>query len=394
LDDLSKQTSHSFDVVIVGGGMIGASCALGFAKQGLKIAVIERAKPEPFESSQAPEIRMSALNMHSVSLMKKLNAWQHIESKRFRPYSRLSVWENSDYKTQFSAQEINQAQLGFFVENRLTQLSFYEEVSENFAERVHFYFDDAVDKIDTNTGLIELNSNIRLQSKLIVGADGANSLVRKSCNIPVTSWQYSQKANAIMIQTLEPVEDETWQQFFPSGPRALLPMFDNFACLVWYDDEQTSNWIGNASLQDLKPALINAFGASLGSFEIVQVVSFPISRMHARRYGREKAIILGDAAHTINPLAGQGVNIGFDDVDALLELVDELGLDDISVLTKRFEGKRKAHNLVMSGAMDTIYMSFSNSFTPLQKIRNLGLRIADNAGFIKRKALEYAVGIR
>jgi 2-octaprenyl-3-methyl-6-methoxy-1,4-benzoquinol hydroxylase len=386
------QTSH-YDICIVGGGMVGAALALGLAKQKYKVAVLESREPKPYSPDQDPDIRLSAFNMHSVKLLSQLGAWQHIEAMRFRPYDTLSVWEEENAITQFTAKEVKQPLLGYFVENRLVQLALYQEIQANYANNVTLIFDPAIGKVDVKQGIVELSTGQLIQSELVIGADGANSQVRQACKIACSGWQYGQQANGILIKTKQPINDETWQAFHTNGPRALLPMHDQFASLVWYDTQAQSAWIKQASHVALKSAIIEAFPERLGDFDIINVASFGLARMHAKQYGRHKAIILGDAAHTINPLAGQGVNLGFKDVKALLELIAENGISDIILLTKAFEKKRMPSNLLMMAAMDALYFTFSNPLYPIKALRGLGLKVANNAGSVKQLALKYAMGL-
>ncbi len=394
-----KQASQ-YDCCIIGGGMVGAAMALGLAKQSYKVALIEKQALQEFAPSQAPDMRLSAFNMHSVNLLAKLGAWQHVLKMRYREYDSLAVWDaqspmgsNFESATRFTATEVKQAKLGYFVENRLIQLALYDEINAHYPHRVDAVHGQDIKTLDTEHGVVEFANNERMQAKLIIGADGAHSMVRKAANIPTSGWQYSQQANAILIQTQTSLPNETWQAFYSSGPRALLPMYDNYACLIWYDNQQQSAWIQNANNIELAKALKANFPELKAQYKILQVAQFGLTRMHAIRYGCQKAIILGDAAHTINPLAGQGVNLGFKDVDALLELIADNGVFEPELLISAFENKRKNANLAMMTAMDAIYAGFSNSLLPAQIVRGIGLKLANKSGPIKRQAIKYAMGL-
>jgi len=381
------------DVIVVGGGMVGAALAIGLAQQQFKVALIEKHALHDFSSEQAPDIRLSAFNMHSVNLLSQLGAWQHIKGMRSRVYTRLAVWENEQDKTTFDASEVGQEKLGYFVENRLIQLALYQQIKAQYASKIICIHDQDIVDINVDKARVCLASGETYEASFIMGADGAQSQVRQSAGIGTTGWQYSQQANAILIETREKIADETWQQFHPSGPRALLPMYDNYACLVWYDNAEKSSWIQQANTQDLKAAIVSHFPNCLGDFEIVQVAGFGLTRMHALRYGRGATIILGDAAHTINPLAGQGVNLGFKDVAALLDIIQEHGLDDKSKVIAAFEKQRRLPNLLMMSSMDLLYKTFSTPSTPVKAIRNAALNLANKAGPLKAKVLTYAMGL-
>lgn len=385
--------SKQVDVIIVGGGMVGAALAIGLAQQQYKVALIEKHALHPFSPEQAPDIRMSAFNMHSVNLLTQLGAWQHIEGMRYKEYSRLSVWEDAQHHTIFDATEVGHDKLGYFVENRLVQLALYQQIEAVYAGKIECVHGQDVTHIDIQTACVKLASGVCYQASVVIGADGAQSQVRQAAGIGTLGWQYAQQANAIVIETPQQVQNETWQEFHPEGPRALLPMHNNYACLVWYDSVETSKWIQQADKKALKLAICNNFPKRLPDFNIVQVAGFGLTRMHAKHYGRGACVILGDAAHTINPLAGQGVNLGFKDVSALLNIVSEQGLQDCANIISAFEKQRRLPNLLMMSTMDLLYKTFSTPSTPMRKARNIALKIANNAGPLKQKALKYAMGL-
>ena len=389
---LGKSTIQT-DVIIVGGGMVGAATAIGLAQQNYKVVLIEKQALQPFSASQPPDMRLSAFNMHSANLLSTLGAWKHVQKMRYKQYNELSVWEGNSAKTTFSAKDIGAEQLGYFVENRLIQLALFDEIQAKYTQNIQCIHEQDITHIDVAKAQIELDQGLSISGCLIIGADGAQSQVRKAAGIATSGWQYAQHANAILIETTQALPASTWQEFHPSGPRALLPMHDNYACLVWYDSHAQTQWIKQASSTQLKQALRVNFPDCLPEFKILQVANFALTRMHAHDYGRQKALILGDAAHTINPLAGQGINLGFKDVAALLAIIDENGLEDASILIKAFEQKRKLSNLLMMSTMDVLYTTFSTPLLPIKAARMFGLRLANRAGPLKNKALKYAMGL-
>ncbi len=390
-----------YDVCVVGGGMVGAAAALGLAKLGYEIALIEKNEIESFSKDQAPDVRISAFNLHSLQLLEELGALEHILKMRFKPYQALHVWENAQQKTKFNAQEVGVEYLGYFIENRLVQLALFEEIHANYSDKIYCFHGHSQMRIDATLGEVSLEGvkttdqrdDKFIQANLVIGADGAQSQVRKQVGIATSGWQYDQIANVILIELPQASEPITWQQFFPSGPRAFLPMYGNYASLVWYDSKDRSDELIGLDYQTLKQEIISHFPPINDDFSVRNVARFPLTRMHAKRYGQDKAIILGDAAHTINPLAGQGVNLGFKDVASLLKNIEAQGVDHSESLISKIEADRKAANLLMMSTMDAIYYTFSNHIPPLRQIRQLGLKIAQNAGPIKRKALKYAMGL-
>lgn len=395
---MNKQIK-SYDVVVVGAGMTGAAAALGFAQEGMKVALLEKAQPAPFEPQSTPDVRISAISRASVELLTQLGAWQHVEAMRSAPYRQLETWEEPGSNVIFDAKSLGLPELGFMVENRVLQLALWRECEKYSnldlvcpATLINLYQPE-----QQKEWMLELDDGRILQAKLIVGADGANSQVRKMAGIGSRGWQYRQSCMLITIQTQQLQQDKTWQQFFPSGPRAFLPLYDNWASLVWYDSPAKIRRLQGMSMEQLTGAISEAFPERLGTVTAIASGAFPLARHHANRYVIDGLALIGDAAHTINPLAGQGVNLGYRDVDALLkevvyarEYLQEW--HSLNVL-KRYQRRRLPDNLVMQAGMDVFYVAFSENLPGLRMLRNLGLMAAQRAGEAKKLALKYALGL-
>lgn len=391
-----------FDFCINGGGMVGANLAIGLAKQGFQVAVIEAHMPNPYSAEQLPDDRMSAISLASVQLLESLGSWEPVTQMRSRRYDMLSVWEDEGARTDFCAADLGLPELGFFVENRLIQLAAHQALS-NF-DNVTWFRDSHVETFDLSPHThneLTFSNGETLRCKWLIGADGAMSRVRQAAKIGVTGWQYRQHAMGIVVEMAEPTPNVTWQQFFPSGPRAYLPMHDKYAALIWYDEAQRVAALKKLPLASLKAEIQSRFSPQLGDFSIIKTSSFPLTRQHAQRYVKPGVIILGDAAHTINPLAGQGVNIGFRDVAALLAVTATFSArgigkaqdDFFAALQGEFELPRRRDNLLMMSAMDGFYAAFSNDKLPLKWLRNQAFKVAQNAGPLKQQVLKYALGV-
>jgi 2-octaprenyl-3-methyl-6-methoxy-1,4-benzoquinol hydroxylase len=391
-----------FDFCVVGGGMVGSAMVLGLAKLGFKVAVIEPSMPVPFDSIQPPDMRVAAISLTSEAILQDLGAWAHIKNMRLCPYKRLSVWDKPSCRTNFDCKAIGQPHLGHIIENRLVQLGLHAAIVNN--HNVVFYENLKVTDITSNdVSQITLEDGQIIKAKLLIGADGGNSVVREAANIGVQGWQYSQQALGIQIKTNDVQQDITWQQFTPDGPMAFLPLYDGFASLVWYNSAKQIRQLKSLSKEKLKQHILQHFPADLVDFEILDVASFPLTRMHANQYFKGNTVLIGDAAHTINPLAGQGANLGFKDVAALLDVIRQalvihehaviLQPNSCSNWLKQYEENRRRDNLIMMSAMDLLYSLFSNSNMPFTLLRNLGLKLANNAGPIKNNAMKYAMGL-
>jgi len=389
------------DFCINGGGMVGAALALGLAQQQYNVVVIEPFLPKPFGESDGPDLRVSAISDASVTLLEALGAWQHIRAMRVKPYTGLSVWDEPQHRTDFTAQSIDVPQLGYFVENRLLQLGCLQAL-EDF-ENVTVITGQKVKRIALEqTATITLDDDTQIQAQWLVGADGANSQVRQAAGIGTNGWQYAQQAMGITVEMHKPVDAITWQQFTPSGPKAFLPMFGNYASLVWYDSVDELTRLKSLNNTQLTQEIMSAFPQELmlnnNTFTVVDKAVFPLTRSHANSYIKGCSVILGDAAHTINPLAGQGVNLGFKDIEAFLSVTAKrmpLHSDAfMSALKQDFERPRKRDNLIMMTAMDGFYTLFSNDVAPIKWIRNQLLSVAQRIEAAKKEVLKYAIGMR
>lgn len=392
-----KTSQKFFDAVVVGGGMVGAAAALGLAQAGLSVALLEHEAPEAFDAQSPPDLRISAIGCRSVDLLKQLNVWGAVQQMRLAPYRRLETWEWESSRVAFDAASLGLPELGFMVENRILQLALWQQLEQ--CENLTLYCPARLQSMHRADGhwQVALSSSETLQARLVVGADGANSQVRKMAGIGTSGWQYRQACMLITVETDQPQQDVTWQQFLPSGPRAFLPLYDRWATLVWYDSPQRIRQLQALPLAQLEQEIAAAFPSRLGAVKAHAAGSFPLVRRHAQRYVQPGLALLGDAAHTINPLAGQGVNLGYRDVEALLavvaearELAEDWAGEQVLL---RYQRRRRTDNLLMQSGMDLFYTAFSNNLAPLGVARNLALMVAQRAGKLKEHALKYALGL-
>lgn len=381
-------TEKQYDIIVFGGGMIGSACALGFAKKGLKVAIVESSMPQKLTSKSSPDLRVSAISYGSEQLLSALGAWQYLVKSRIQPYKELAVWEHEGFATEFHADDLKLSHLGYLLENRNLQLALHQSIHEtDFNHPVTWVNRGELE--DGATGRCKLDGN-EVSTRLIVAADGAFSGLRKQNRMGETGWKYQQSVFTIAIKTAEPSLEKTFQQFSANGPMAYLPLFGHNAALVWYTPQTQFQQLQSLSTDELKVQIGKYFPDLHSDFTVLNSASFPIRRNHANRYFKDRVVLCGDAAHTINPLAGQGVNIGFQDVKELLN-IDTNG--DLQAQLEAFQAKRKPQNLLMMSAMDGFNSAFSNS-NPLLKIgRNLGLKLANHAGPLKEMALKTALGI-
>lgn len=385
------------DIAIIGGGMVGALAAALLAPTGLSIRLIEAKAPGAFSPEQARDLRVSAISATSVRMLEQAGAWSGILAMRAWPYQRLQAYEWQGFHTEFTAASAGCDYLGYMVENRIIQLALWQALGQ--WPNVQLDCPNGLEAlIHTETGAeLVLRHGSRLRARLVLACDGAESRVRQLAGIGVTAWDYGQHCMLIGIVADQLESDITWQQFSPDGPRAFLPLGPDQGCLVWYDHKDKIKALSALSHDALAEQIKAHFPARMGQFTVLSQGSFPLRRRHANQYVKGAVVLLGDAAHTINPLAGQGVNLGFKDVAALSELIAQgvaAGLDiGAPERLARYQRRRRPDNLFMQTTMDLCYHTFSNNILPLKILRNLGLSAAQHSGPLKTRVMKYAMGL-
>lgn len=386
-------TIRHTDVAVIGGGMVGGALALGLAQNGFSVVVLDKAPPPAFDPTAQPDVRISAISAASVQLLRSLGVWDAVLAMRAHPWRRLETWEWQTAHVVFDAAELKLPNLGYMVENNVLQLALWQALEAH--PQVTLLHGSALNEIHGQH--LHLADDTEIVARLVVGADGAQSQVRQLAGIGVHGWQYPQSCMLITVKSENEPGDSTWQQFTPTGPRAFLPLYDNWASLVWYDTPARIRQLQSLSMTQLQREISAHFPERLGNVTPVAAGAFPLTRRHALQYVQLGLVLVGDAAHTIHPLAGQGVNLGYRDVDALLDVLANarsVGEDWASLpVLERYQSRRRVDNLLMQSGMDLFYAGFSNDLGPLRVLRNVGLMAAQRAGVLKRQALKYALGL-
>ena len=406
-----------FDIVVVGAGMVGAALATGLGQNGFRVALVDRAPPPDFDPESAPDIRVSALSAGSERYLQSLGAWDHILGMRSTPYRRLAVWDETRYplqnlvprklaEVQFDATELGAHHLGHIVENSVTQQALWQTAEA--CPQISLFHGQGVASLaqSGDTATVTLDDDRELLASLVVGCDGAQSRIRDLAGIGVTRNQYDQQAMVISVRYQGPVEDITWQGFHPSGPRAFLPLHsagpehpgESWGSLVWYDSPDELARLKALDDSTLMSEIQSSFPASLPLLTHIDIkASFPIARQHAKQYHSGRVVLAGDSAHTINPLAGQGVNLGFQDAQAVQSVLKEAKRagDDLAnpKWLNLYEQQRRPANRRMMLTMDLFYHLFSNRIPPVHLLRNLGLGAARALPFARNRVARYAMGI-
>ncbi|CAK9885735.1 MAG: 2-octaprenyl-3-methyl-6-methoxy-1,4-benzoquinol hydroxylase [Candidatus Erwinia impunctatus] len=390
------QPVSEYDIAIVGGGMVGAALASGLAARQFSVALLDKQRAPVFDPQSPYDLRISAIGLSSVRLLQQLGAWSDAEAMRCWPYRRLETWEEPGSTVSFDATALGLSELGYMVENNVIQRALWQQLNQQpvtiitpaSLRQMHY----------TGEGWqLTLENGDTLFARLVVGADGAASRVRQLAGIGIHGWQYAQSCMLISAVLEKEAGECTWQQFTPQGPRALLPLAGNHASLVWYDHPARIRQLQSLSMPQLAREIHHHFPERIGQVTPLQAGGFALTRRHARRYVLPGLALVGDAAHTINPLAGQGVNLGYRDVSALLDTLttarDNGQTWYSEEVLQRYQHRRWRDNQLMQSSMDLFHFSFSHSFPPLRIARNIALRLAENAGPLKKQALRYALGL-
>jgi len=387
----------NYDVAIIGAGMVGSTLASLLSRCGFSVALVEMAEPQPFDESEDVGLRVSAISPGSVSVLEQAGAWKLVCRHRHRAYRRMQVEDGVEVDPLlFDAPEFNLERLGTIVENSLVQSSLWQVV--NAGGMVDVFCPDQLQSIDfsANQNRVVLQSGKTIGASLVVGADGAASGVRKIMGVGQQHYSYNQHGLVAVVGKQQPNPGIAWQRFLPGGPLAFLPLADGRSSIVWtrpsieaerllaLDDEAFTGELDNASCGWLGKVV------SCGPR-----AAFPLSMRLSDCYAARRVLLVGDAAHVVHPLAGQGVNLGLADVAALVEkLVSKrLAGSDIGApaVLQAYDRWRRSESETMAFGMHAIRSLFG--IESLSPIRRAGLAVVKRSWILKDQFLQRAVGI-
>lgn len=394
---------QNVDVVIVGGGMVGLGLAAALKGSALKVAVVEGQLPAP-ALDEAPDNRVSALSLASQRILQQVGAWRGIEARRLQPYGQMEVWEQDSFgRIAFDAASLRQPELGHIVENRVIQLALLEAILDDSkgANNIQLLSPARASSLQSGEAgsLLLLEDGRALSAKLVVAADGAHSWVRRQADIPLTSWDYGHHALVATVRCAEPHEAVARQIFTPEGPLAFLPLWQPDLCsIVWSVPAARAEALCQCDEEQFNRQLTTAFDGRLGLCKVAGARSaIPLTARYARDFARERLVLVGDAAHTIHPLAGQGVNLGLLDAAALAEQIlrNQAAGKDIGRLAnlRGYERWRKSEAASMLAAMEGLKRLFAGA-NPLKKlVRGAGLCAFDLLTPLKQSVIRAAMGL-
>lgn len=391
---------QSVDVAIVGGGMVGLALACGLQGSGLRIAVLEQQVAQKLAHDAPPALRVSAINGASEKLLTRLGVWRAIEAERVSRYHGMEVWDRDSFgRISFDDKSFGFSHLGHIVENAVIHQALWEKAQS--AKDITVLAPVEMQQIawGENEAFLTLKDGTMLTARLVVGADGARSWLRQQADIPLASWDYRHHALVATIRTAEPHDAVARQVFHGDGVLAFLPLSDPYLCsIVWSLSPQEAERLRDADEEIFNQALTVAFDNRLG---LCQVQSerqvFPLTGRYARQFAAHRLALVGDAAHTIHPLAGQGVNLGFMDAAELIGEVRRLheqGKDIGQYLyLRRYERSRKHSAALMLAGMQGFRELFAGSNPAKKLLRDIGLKLADTLPGVKPQLIRQAMGL-
>lgn len=385
--------------------MVGATLACGLAEEAeqLKIAVIDANEPMLDWDKDSYDMRVSAITRASQNIFKQIGTWDKIIEQRVSPYTDMFVWDEGSPagsgEIHFDSADMGETDLGHIIENRVIVKALHQRVQE--LPQVTLYCPARLEKIEFSqdkTSLI-LEDNTELTASLVVGADGTRSWIRQQADIAVKGWDFDQAALVTTVKTQEYHQDTAWQRFLHTGPLAFLPLTDGYSSIVWSTAPDDAKRLTEISEDAFATELEQAFESKLGKIESVAGRAvFPLRLFETMHYVKHRLALVGDAAHTIHPLAGQGVNLGLADVDSLITVIvdainDKKDIGELKVL-RRYERWQRADNRSMLIAMDGLKRLFGSELSVVKDLRGIGLKLTNRLTPVKNIIMQQAMGIK
>ncbi|XP_017876417.1 ubiquinone biosynthesis monooxygenase COQ6, mitochondrial-like [Ceratina calcarata] len=434
----AAENVENYDIIISGGGMVGTTLACAIANnrrlESKKVLLLEGGKQFDYVPQEKYSNRVVALNYQTRTLLSSIGAWQHIEGTRVCAVRKMQVWDAcSDAMIVFNEDYVTD-EVAYIVENDLLLHAVNKQLSEK--ENVNVIYNSKVENINLpktpeENAEIQLQNGKRFKAKLLVGADGANSLVRQTMGAQYIKWDYNQMGVVATLKLSEPTDNiVAWQRFLPTGPIALLPLTDSLSSLVWslptseakrllkvseeefVDNINKALWkvypkdgiveSGLRALHQLLEGLSLRTGVtrqlppSVLAIEEGSRAAFPLQFGHSVNYVQTGTVLIGDAAHRVHPLAGQGVNLGFGDVTALVELLGDAVISGSPLgnmlFLRKYETVRQRYNVPVMLAIDALHRLYKGTAAPVVLARSIGLQLTNAIPVIKKALIEHASG--
>jgi 2-octaprenylphenol hydroxylase len=395
----SKQLQY--DIVIAGAGIAGLTLAALLAESGLRIAMVERFESQP--PGEPAELRVSAISRASMQVFERCGVAQDLIAQRATAFEQMHVWDVSGAgEIHFDSADMGLETLGYIIENSRIQQALMQRVAA--CDNIELLCPANIVAIEWSeaSSQLQLEDGGTLACRLVIGADGVHSFVRSAANIAFKRSPYDQSGLVCVVATEHPHQHTAWQVFHADGPLAFLPMFDQSqrhqCSIVWTLPSAVAEQYAELDEAEFISRLEQAFQYRLGSLQLVsERAAFPLQHGHVERYVQNGMALIGDAAHIIHPLAGQGANLGIHDADSLAGILLQARQAQRNWSAwhtlRAYERSRKGENMLMENAMTGFNLLFSNDNPWLALVRNAGLNAVDQASFVKHRFMRHAMGI-
>ncbi|WP_448211070.1 FAD-dependent monooxygenase [Colwellia sp. MEBiC06753] len=403
---------NKYDVLIIGGGMVGLTLVLAIRKlTSFTVAIVEPNPPQTstadfsVDSSLQPEIRVSAINAASEQIFKQIGVWPLICQQRLQSYCHMHVWDKGaagalDFDISDLTERRERDNLGHIIENSVIRNALWQQAEQDAG--ISIFSQEPLQNLAMGEHEVfaSFASLPPIMARLVVGADGANSWLRKQLDMPIAFRDYDNHAIVATVECQQGHQDTAWQVFLAEGPLAFLPLYqENLCSIVWSTSPSEAKRIMALSTEDMAKELVAASDGKLGNIKVAsELASFPLTMRLAHKFIKDRAVLIGDAAHTIHPLAGQGVNLGLLDAVSLAQCLADEKLagslnENIERTLSRYSRWRRSEAANMVAAMELIKQAFTPQH-PIAKItRGLGMNLLSNIGPIKSVFIKQALGV-
>ena len=387
-----------YDVLIIGGGMVGATLACALGELPLRVGLIDPAGQPATATPDKFDLRVSAITRASQRVFMALGVWEAMAACRVSPFREMHVWEGR-HALHFDSADLSEPYLGHIIENSVITASLYARLTQQ--ANLSLWLGQSCQRLERNdaTWRVQLADGTNLSASLLVGADGSRSWLRQQLGITVRGWDYAQAALVTYVKTQQPHQATAWQRFLPQGPLAFLPLTDGYSSIVWSTAPEHAAQLCQLDAAQFAQQLEHAFESRLGAItEVGPRATFPLRFLMAERYVQDGMALVGDAAHTMHPLAGQGVNLGLLDAAALAEVIADAqtARRDIASLQtlRRYERWRKAENMSMLVMVDQLQRLYGLQQPAWRWLRDSGMGVINSLAPLKHELIEHAMGNR
>lgn len=389
-------TTLAYDITVIGGGIVGATLASALSQADFKVALVEARRPQTVAADDDFALRQSAVTPGPRRLLESAGIWQRIPGKRICSFTGMKVWEDDPENMLFLEHtELGLPELGHIVENAIIVDAAWQRL-----EQVDIFCPAKLAelRVEEQAAYLELDDGRELTTRLVVGAEGAGSPTRQAVGITTAGWDYGQRCTVGTVTPESHHRHIAWQRFLPSGPVAFLPLSDGRCSLAWHADAQVAGELAELDDKAFCQRLTEATEGVLGRIEHMgQRASFPLRLMHAQEYVRPRVALVGDAAHVVHPMVGQGINLGLMDASSLVEILimardRQVDPGNLTYL-KRYQRSRMADNMLMLGAADLCKRAYGSQNPLLNGLRRLALPSASRLTAVRRLMIRQASGL-